>query len=217
MESRPLTCRLLRLSRGVYAFLVDVFPRPVFFSLAHGGLSVAPSESIEVRSFFRPSRRHMIMAPSLCRMMFACMPELLPYGGNRKGDGGGEHVCSCVVLQFPRSASTVVPPSTPGARAASSRYVAGPSSVFCVDTLSCGSQHCLALMASNQVVGWGFNSHGQVGTGPKGKHSTEKRRVAFCMNINESATYGHRESISSKGRRLLKLCYRCDASVLGLR
>ncbi|PHJ21686.1 regulator of chromosome condensation repeat-containing protein [Cystoisospora suis] len=96
---------------------------------------------------------------------------------------------------FPRSASTVVSPSTPGARAASSRYVSGPSSVFRVETLSCGSQHCLALMASKQVVGWGFNAHGQVGTGPKVKGTISPPKT-ICLDANPGPVNSNVGSLS---------------------
>ncbi|CBZ55011.1 conserved hypothetical protein [Neospora caninum Liverpool] len=78
----------------------------------------------------------------------------------------------CVVLlsiarAFPRSASAVAAPSS--FALSSSRDLPGPSSIFCAEKVACGSAHCLALMASGKLVGWGFNAHGQVGTGGRVK------------------------------------------------
>ncbi|KEP62886.1 UNVERIFIED_CONTAM: regulator of chromosome condensation (RCC1) repeat-containing protein [Hammondia hammondi] len=84
-----------------------------------------------------------------------------------------QQVLSPVV--FPRSASAVTSPSS--FLVASSRDLPGPSSIFCAEKIACGSKHCLALMASGKLVGWGFNAHGQVGTGGRVKGAISPPRT----------------------------------------
>ncbi|KFG65786.1 regulator of chromosome condensation (RCC1) repeat-containing protein [Toxoplasma gondii RUB] len=84
-----------------------------------------------------------------------------------------QQVLSPVV--FPRSASAVTSPSS--FLVSSSRDLPGPSSIFCAEKIACGSKHCLALMASGKLVGWGFNAHGQVGTGGRVKGAISPPRT----------------------------------------
>ncbi|PFH34026.1 regulator of chromosome condensation (RCC1) repeat-containing protein [Besnoitia besnoiti] len=90
-----------------------------------------------------------------------------------------QQVLSPVV--FPRSASAVHSPSSPAGRSSfaltSSRDLPGPSSIFCAEKVACGSAHCLALMSSGKLVGWGFNAHGQVGAGGRVKGAVSPPRT----------------------------------------
>ena len=58
----------------------------------------------------------------------------------------------------PTSPSAAVPPNTAKPRPASSLEM-----VHRITQLSCGSEHVLALLETGEVIGWGWNEHGNLG------------------------------------------------------